>query len=640
LVTNFSDDPGFIRLVQTNFGEPNSGTTVCCNVGLGEDIVKCANSVTLNALDDITDPDNVPSTFQWYFNNTLIDGATNSTYEAAASGTYKVTGTCGLNPVEDEIIVTLSPPITVSNPNPYIICDDATNDGLAQFDLSTITGQILVGLDPTLYTVTYHTSSVDANATPAVGAINVSVPFTNILGGQTIYIRIQNNALTFCFSVVELQLIVQPLPIANFNYSAIEYCKNNTTSVLLPIYQVGGVAGIYSYNAIPSTAVLAINTANGEIDLPNSDPGTYVITNTIVANNACAEIVSLPITISIYAPSTASFNYGVGVYCNNDIDVSPTFTNGSVAGLFSSNPSGLTIDSATGVVTLASSLEGVYTVTNTILANGACSGDVQQSTITVFESINGTISYDFEYCKSTTTIQNVLNTVVSLTPGVYSSTPVGLSLDSVTGAINPNLSDAGNYDIVYTIAATNAACGEFKTNVFSVKIIEQSITKIEVGCEANDYLLKATVTKANGTLFDTPSTYSWTGPNFISTSKPEEVKLLEIGTYSVLVTTPDGCTSTQDVQVTDISCSIQRGISPGNGDNLNNCFDLTTLKVNKLEIFNRYGLMVYSKINYTDQWCGQSDKGDDLPDGTYYYVIERDTEKPTTGWVYISREIK
>jgi flagellar hook assembly protein FlgD len=51
-------------------------------------------------------------------------------------------------------------------------------------------------------------------------------------------------------------------------------------------------------------------------------------------------------------------------------------------------------------------------------------------------------------------------------------------------------------------------------------------------------------------------------------------------------------------------------------------------------------MKVYNKSDYTDQWKGQSDNGDELPDGTYYYVIERDSGETNTGWIYINREKK
>ncbi|OAB27720.1 hypothetical protein FBFR_11140 [Flavobacterium fryxellicola] len=108
--------------------------------------------------------------------------------------------------------------------------------------------------------------------------------------------------------------------------------------------------------------------------------------------------------------------------------------------------------------------------------------------------------------------------------------------------------------------------------------------------------------------------------------------------YSLTVTSMStGCETTSNVTVKSIYCNIQKGISPdGNGSN--DFFDLSLMDVKKLEIFNRYGIKVYSQMNYTDQWNGQSNKGEDLPSATYYYVIEFNTGQPKTGWIYLIRE--
>jgi gliding motility-associated-like protein len=60
------------------------------------------------------------------------------------------------------------------------------------------------------------------------------------------------------------------------------------------------------------------------------------------------------------------------------------------------------------------------------------------------------------------------------------------------------------------------------------------------------------------------------------------------------------------------------------------------MDVRKLQIFDRYGIKVYGQMNYTDQWKGQSDNGDELP--TYYYVMEFNNSKSKTGWIYLIRE--
>ncbi|RYD86938.1 MAG: gliding motility-associated C-terminal domain-containing protein, partial [Sphingobacteriales bacterium] len=84
-------------------------------------------------------------------------------------------------------------------------------------------------------------------------------------------------------------------------------------------------------------------------------------------------------------------------------------------------------------------------------------------------------------------------------------------------------------------------------------------------------------------------------------------------------------------------CSIPKGISPNN-DSLNDTFDLTGLNVRTISIFNRYGKEVFSRANYNNEWGGQANNGDELPSGTYYYMIELTDGKSETGWVYINRE--
>ena len=115
---------------------------------------------------------------------------------------------------------------------------------------------------------------------------------------------------------------------------------------------------------------------------------------------------------------------------------------------------------------------------------------------------------------------------------------------------------------------------------------------------------------------------------------------LNEGIYTVsvmdLVT---GCVSQiASIDVQDLGCTIPRGISP-NGDGKNDAFDLSSLNVTKLSIFNRYGVATYSYgSGYTNQWYGQSTSGQELPDGTYYYVIDTAEGQTKTGWVYINRE--
>jgi gliding motility-associated-like protein len=117
------------------------------------------------------------------------------------------------------------------------------------------------------------------------------------------------------------------------------------------------------------------------------------------------------------------------------------------------------------------------------------------------------------------------------------------------------------------------------------------------------------------------------------------LSVLEGDIYSIEVTFNDtGCSSIKSQEVIQLeSCVIPQGISP-NGDGLNDTFDLSNFRVTKLEIYNRYGLLVYQKTSYVDEWVGQTDQGDELPVGTYFYSVSFEDKESETGWVYIQRQ--
>lgn len=116
--------------------------------------------------------------------------------------------------------------------------------------------------------------------------------------------------------------------------------------------------------------------------------------------------------------------------------------------------------------------------------------------------------------------------------------------------------------------------------------------------------------------------------------------VLVSGDYSAEITfSATGCSNTVTTTVIELdNCIFPEGISPGVSPGQNDRFDLSSFDVVKLEIFNRNGTLVYSKSNYTDEWEGQTNDGEELPVGTYFYtVIYEGGAKQKSAWVYINR---
>lgn len=117
------------------------------------------------------------------------------------------------------------------------------------------------------------------------------------------------------------------------------------------------------------------------------------------------------------------------------------------------------------------------------------------------------------------------------------------------------------------------------------------------------------------------------------------------GTYSVTVTSTLGCSESKEMEVgTEIRPF--NGISR-NGDGKNEIFHINCIDSfpdNLVKIFNRAGTLVYEAEGYDNidiYFDGKSNRGisligSNLPDGTYFYVIDkRDGSKPIAGYLEI-----
>lgn len=83
------------------------------------------------------------------------------------------------------------------------------------------------------------------------------------------------------------------------------------------------------------------------------------------------------------------------------------------------------------------------------------------------------------------------------------------------------------------------------------------------------------------------------------------------------------------------------GFSPNN-DQINDYWRIPFLilfPINKVVILNRWGNIVWQTINYnncTVKFEGKNLYNDDLPDGTYYYIIQYERQEKS-GWLFIKR---
>nr|WP_303315793.1 choice-of-anchor L domain-containing protein [Flavivirga sp. MEBiC07777] len=299
---------------------------------LGEDIETCASATLLSA--DINNP---LATYAWYLDNNLISGATNPTYNAIQSGTYRVVVTVDLNgtscPEEDEINVILNSEEPITPISDYELCDDASGDGIETFDLSTKNSELANNIPFSNYTFSYHYSEAEAR-----GDVNeITAPISNTISPQPIYVRIDDTDSN-CFAYTSFNLIVNELPNIN-TPSDIEICDDDDSPDGFAIIEpgeltqrddeiTGGLSNlIVSYHRNPADA----NTGNNPITSPfaNTNNATEVIYVRVINSlTGCVSTTTLLANITISPIVNRDTQYLDA--CDRDMDGTANFNLESV----------------------------------------------------------------------------------------------------------------------------------------------------------------------------------------------------------------------------------------------------------------------------------------------------------------------
>ena len=369
----------------------------------------------------------------------------------------------------------------------------------------------------------------------------------------------------------------------------------------------------------------------------STEDGTFTITYTVNEDDTCvtagtSDTATFTITVNANANAGADASENVCV-ADTTIDLDTFLIGADDNGTFSMGGTDLT-DTNFDISTV-----GVYEFTYTVSNN--CGTDSSSLTITVNEIPNAPSVTDAVFCA----IEG--NTLADL-----NITGNNLTFYSTADADPANMLDATNTLATGTYYATqtNAAGCESVTAAINVTVNDPGTPTIAASefeiCEYDErtvaYLTDGITSGGDITWYDAAE-----GGSAIS----ESALLVDGMTYYASeYNSTTGCESAvrlaYTVNFTDCTIRFQEGISP-NGDGLNDTFDIQYLEDEypnyEIEIYNRWGNMVYKGNASTPNWDGtptESSLGDDvLPVGVYFYVIEfNDGSTPARqGKVYLSR---
>ncbi|WP_395066624.1 fibronectin type III domain-containing protein [Flavobacterium sp.] len=565
------------------------------------------------------------------------------TYTTVTSSTYQYNVDAGTYQT--------SPVFAGLAPGSHVVTVLDTLTGCISSSVTVVLNAIV--LNPSVTTISY-TTPVCSNVSPTL------TPNTSALGFTTGGVYTATPAglsINSVSGIVDLTLSSPGTYIVDYSVS-----QNNTLCL-----SAGNSTFTLVINGVPTVSVNSPTVCQGlpaiinTVTNPSSATYSYVWTVPSGATNP-GDVASFTATVSgTYSVVITNTTTG----CSS-ISASSTVTINTIPTVSVNSP---TICQGIAANVVATTSAGSYSYTWTVPAGATNPGNVNSFTATASGSYSVVITNTTTGCSSTSATSIVTinsNPVVTVnsvtvcqgsqatitaspaTNGSYSylwTVPVGATNPGNVSTFNTLIS--GTYSVVITNTLTG--CSSLSASGTATFIPSFDFT-INGECVNNNYTLE--VIPSSGSFDVSTSNFSWqlvstsninvgtNSPTFDVTSYYGSATASLPATFAVNVTTVDGCVQSHTIILDRIYCQIQRGISP-NGDGDNEYFDLKTLGVQKLSIYNRYGSKVYSRFDYTDQWVGQADSGNELPDGTYYYVIEfKNNQSSKTGWIYINREIK
>lgn len=573
--------------------------------------------------------------------------STNSTYTlvSVVSGT----STCNQT-VTGSATITVGALPTATISGTVTVCQNTANP--------TITFTGANGAEPYTFTYTINGGANQTSTTTTGNSVSISVPTATVGVFTYNLVSVSSAGLTSCSQTQSGSAVVtvEALPTATISGTT-TICTGSTAAITFN----GTPNATVTYTVNGGTNQTIVLNASGTATITTTAltaTTTYALVSVTASGTAsCSQNVSGSAVVTVVALPTATIS-GTTTVCQDATAPSITFTgaNGAQPYTFTYSINGgatQTVSTTAGnSVSVSAPTATVGTFTYQLLSVSSATlsscSQVQSGTavVTVEALPTVTISGTTTICDESTaiiTFNGTPNATVTYTVNGGANETIVLDASGTSSITTSTLTATTTYTLVSVTASGTSACTQTISGSAIITISPELIFVIDDSCQNS--MLTLSIVDAN---FNTDAaSYTWThGTTTVGTNDSLNVEefmaqnpsLVLPLTFTVSIGL-NGCDTEQSFTVENNPCQvIPRGISPNN-DQLNDTFDLTGYGVKDIIIFNRYGTKVFSfSGNYTNQWKGQSDGGDELPDGTYFYSIHTNEGTSKTGWVYINRE--
>lgn len=183
----------------------------------------------------------------------------------------------------------------------------------------------------------------------------------------------------------------------------------------------------------------------------------------------------------------------------------------------------------------------------------------------------------------------------------------------------PDSVGVGTHTITYTYVEQNGCTSVASADltIDSSSIMVSAAVSVEECANGGVTLVAAATGGAGG------YTYQWSNG-----SMGNPLLYAEAGNYSVTATDANNCSGTSSSVTVDesLACIELANTFTPNADGTNDTWnlDFSAYSAASVEVYSKWGVLVYQTTGTTIQWDGNDMNGNALPAGTYYYIIDLD----------------
>ncbi len=426
-----------------------------------------------------------------------------------------------------------------------------------------------------------------------------------------------------CVSNVSQNITVYAKPFANFNAS--NACQADTVMFI-------NASNISSGSMIYLWDIAGLSTSSiGSPSYLFPASGAYSVELVALSNFGCSD--TLVKSVTVFDSPQADFIFG------NSCDGFPvTFTNTSSvqAGIITSTSWNFGDNTTASVLNPTKEYLnfGSYLVNLVVMSSNGCA-DTVEKTVNVFE---GPVA-DFSAAAQCLQTEMQCNNTSFLKNGAYTSfwTFDDTTFSSVNSPVHL-YKTAGSKQIVLKVTS-DKGCQDSVTRYVSV----YKAPEVNAGDDRNIEKGFGVQLEATGAVY-----YSWTpseGLNNALIGNPKANPDLST-IYVVEGTDKNGCTNrdTLKINVNDGFIVIPYNIVTPDANNLNDTWIVKNIEAypgNSLIIFDQWNQKVFETKDYKNDWAGVNQKGDILPDATYYYILRfENSNRKYSGYITLIRNRK